>query len=768
MATENHTALGFDVFVSYSTVDKAVADAVVAAHEQAGIRCWYAPRDIPPGADWGKSITKAIHDTAMMVLVFSGNSNRSQRVLDEINYAISEGKPILPFRIEAVEPSGALRLHLSSRHWLDAYDPTWEGYIESLVRSVSAILAAAPEQERVEDRSAPVSAIPGKSTKVQKPRGKLGYALGAIAVLTIVGVILWNVWGKNQPGAVESHLAETQTVAASAATSTEETSEVSPTEPAPLTAVLHGALLEEEFSLNPQGQSVLTASASLIDNMFVNLTDYDVQNAVVVPEAAESWTISPDGRFYTFKLQSDIPWVTHSLGGETVHVLDEAGEPRYVTAYEFEFAYKRMCDPNVNQYFLPPMSLKGCRDVFEHEDPENIPADLMDNIGVQAISDTELIFELEHPSGYFLTTTIGGGLSALPVWAMEKYGEAWKNPGLIPTNGAYVIDQWVPGESIRLVRNSLYPEALRGSGNIQTVDLLIAADENEAYELWKSNQIDYAAIPADDFSSHLEQFPDETAQVYQQISYYFVFQSNRSPFDNVHLRRAFSAAFDRAGFIDEAFQGLGIPMKHLAPPGVFGAPPVDEVGVGYDPAFARSELELAGYPQCQGLPQIECFAYSLSTKLSAESLRSWEENLGCPQGLIHITSLAGGVSASDVEWDILGIGWASDFPDEENWVGDILYCENDSAFLDRECDEIDDLLIQAREETASADRTALYRQIEEAFFGYDGSFPIAPIFSRVNYAANHTWLTRVQSVFGFERYYDWSVDMDAKLAARGE
>jgi len=249
------------------------------------------------------------------------------------------------------------------------------------------------------------------------------------------------------------------------------------------------------------------------------------------------------------------------------------------------------------------------------------------------------------------------------------------------------------------------------------------------------------------------------------MSYYFIFQSNRSPFDNVHLRRAFSAAFDRAAFVERELQGRGIPMKHLAPPGVFGAPPVDEVGVGYDLEFARSELELAGYPQCQGLPQIELFAWSAVDAFTEDTIRSLEENLGCPQGTIHFTSRAQGASESDIDWDILTVGWASDFPDEENWVGDNLYCENDSYFLDRECDEIDDLLIQAREETSSADRTALYRQIEEAFFGYDGSFPIAPIFSRIHYAANHTWLTRVQSVFGFERYYDWSIDMDAKGAA---
>lgn len=131
---------GFDVFISYSTKDKAVADAVVSAHEKVGIRCWYAPRDIPPGADWADSITKAIEECSLMILIFSGNANGSQRVLDELNFSINKGKPVLPFRVEDLEPTGAMELHLSSRHWLDAYHPSWEVHIDRLVKSVQANL----------------------------------------------------------------------------------------------------------------------------------------------------------------------------------------------------------------------------------------------------------------------------------------------------------------------------------------------------------------------------------------------------------------------------------------------------------------------------------------------------------------------------------------------------------------------------------------------------------------------------------------------------
>jgi hypothetical protein len=52
--------MAFDVFISYSTKDKLAADATCAALEAAGVRCWIAPRDIMPGAEWGAAIVKAL------------------------------------------------------------------------------------------------------------------------------------------------------------------------------------------------------------------------------------------------------------------------------------------------------------------------------------------------------------------------------------------------------------------------------------------------------------------------------------------------------------------------------------------------------------------------------------------------------------------------------------------------------------------------------------------------------------------------------------
>jgi basic membrane protein A len=184
----------FDVFISHSTKDKAVADAVVSAHEKVGIRCWYAPRDIPPGADWADAITKAIEECSLMVLIFSGSANGSQRVLDELNFAIKKGKPVLPFRVEDLEPTGAMELHLSSRHWLDAYHPSWEAHIERLVKSVQANLdvEVGGEVEIQEPKAGMVVAETPSKGRILRIIGLIAAGIIALAVLTFIG---WNTFG---------------------------------------------------------------------------------------------------------------------------------------------------------------------------------------------------------------------------------------------------------------------------------------------------------------------------------------------------------------------------------------------------------------------------------------------------------------------------------------------------------------------------------------------------------------------------------------------
>jgi hypothetical protein len=134
----------FDVFVSHSSRDKVVADAVVATLEGKGMRCWVAPRDIPPGATWASAIVDAIADSRVMVLLFSSRSNSSQQVLREVERAVARGLPILPVRIEDASLSRDMEYFISASHWLDATAGPMEEHLQLLARRVRALTIDAP------------------------------------------------------------------------------------------------------------------------------------------------------------------------------------------------------------------------------------------------------------------------------------------------------------------------------------------------------------------------------------------------------------------------------------------------------------------------------------------------------------------------------------------------------------------------------------------------------------------------------------------------
>ncbi|MGD8634648.1 MAG: ABC transporter substrate-binding protein, partial [Anaerolineales bacterium] len=332
-------------------------------------------------------------------------------------------------------------------------------------------------------------------------------------------------------------------------------------------------------TLDPQlGEDVV--SINWIENLFVQLTNVDLETNEVVPEAAASWTISEDGLTYTFTIRTDIPWVNYNpVTGETSQEIDEEGQPRFVTAHDFEYGIKRACDPDTGSYYSSVVApqIKGCADVLfaEEASPE-----LFDAIGVNAVDDSTLVIELEFPASYFLTMTPMWTLAATPQWAIEEHGEEWIEAGNIVTDGRYVLAEWVHNVRRIATRNPLIPSDLEGKGNIERVLVNVVPDPSTGYALWLANQLDGAYIPDQEIEAHLQQFPDETEQIGDLAVFYVAFRMTKPPFDDVHVRRAFSAAIDRQLYIDSVLQGQGLPMRHFAPPGIFGAPPIDEVGVG--------------------------------------------------------------------------------------------------------------------------------------------------------------------------------------------
>lgn len=139
--------MAHDVFISYSNKDSQIANALCHKLEEDGTRCWIAPRDIAPGANWAESIVNAISASTVLVLIFSSHADKSKQVIREVEMAINNNLILIPLRIEDVMPSGSMSYFLSTMHWIDAIDSKMEGKFAIVSNRIKSLLHSDSERD---------------------------------------------------------------------------------------------------------------------------------------------------------------------------------------------------------------------------------------------------------------------------------------------------------------------------------------------------------------------------------------------------------------------------------------------------------------------------------------------------------------------------------------------------------------------------------------------------------------------------------------------
>jgi TolB-like protein/Tfp pilus assembly protein PilF len=141
----DQTTLGHDAFVSYASQDAAVANSIVENLEQHGCKCWIAPRDVKPGAQYADAIVRAINEAKAVVLVMSGSAAGSSHVGKEIERGASKRKPIIAFRIDTAPLNHALEYFLSESQWIDAPALGMPAALSKLAEAVGHVSPASPQ-----------------------------------------------------------------------------------------------------------------------------------------------------------------------------------------------------------------------------------------------------------------------------------------------------------------------------------------------------------------------------------------------------------------------------------------------------------------------------------------------------------------------------------------------------------------------------------------------------------------------------------------------
>lgn len=168
--------MAHEIFISYPSKNKDIADAICAFLEIRKFRCWIAPRDILPGQNFAEALYDAIDTSSIFVLVFSEITNNSPHIMSEIQRAFNKNIVIIPFRVEAVEPSKALQYYIGTAHWLDALTPPLEEQLLKLCTVVRIFLEKSKGSWEDEIRTISSASAkgqspplqPGKSARVQE------------------------------------------------------------------------------------------------------------------------------------------------------------------------------------------------------------------------------------------------------------------------------------------------------------------------------------------------------------------------------------------------------------------------------------------------------------------------------------------------------------------------------------------------------------------------------------------------------------------------
>ncbi len=529
--------------------------------------------------------------------------------------------------------------------------------------------------------------------------------------------------------------------------------------------------------LDPQ-QAVGKESFDLVENLFIGLTRFNHETQHVEPQLAESWTVTADGRTWTFNLRDDIQWIKPSDPPPGENETWELESVRAVQSWDVVRAIERVCSrdtgtPDAFIFFI----IEGCEEVYRLSEPTDKD---LEAIGARGINATQLEITLTQPASHFLTMTSLPQIRPVPGDLLDEHGASWRTntgdladgwhtPANIVTSGPFIPSATVfSDEGIVLHKNPLWP--INRQGNVDIINIDYQQQETEIFEAWRAKLLDLSPLPIAERESFLSQTSAKARLITNQTVFYLGYNFDSVVFSEPEVRRAFAAAVDRTQLVEDMFDGRAQELRHLTPPGVFGAPPVDEVGVGYSPDYARLQMDRSSFRNCKLIPPITFLVSTADLSLLQAELirRMWKTELECNEDLINIVQgdfgslLANTAPEGTNRPDMWELAWPPTYPDAHNLLTDLLHCSEGENRQNRACSDVDRLLRQANLTPQIEERQELYRQAENLFFAETGLMPLIPLYVRGDYILVQTWLNHTPALSGGEQFDTYLIDEELK------
>lgn len=534
-----------------------------------------------------------------------------------------------------------------------------------------------------------------------------------------------------------------------------------PAPPSDEPVVLRMAIGAEPPTLDPNLAEDIT-SIDGIKQLFMGLMKINGKTSELEQELATDWEISEDGTVYTFKMRDDVYWVRYNPDTEEIEKV------RPVNAHDIEYSVKRAVMPETaSPYAYVTYAIKNAEAINNAESGDYD----IDTLGVKALDDSTIQFELEFPASYFPSITSLWTVRPVPKEAIEEFGDEWTEPGNIMTTGPMVLSEWNHDANLRYKKNPHYFRA--DEIQIDEIDVAIVTEDATRMAMYENDEIDWAVVPTDDID-RVKADPVLSKEYYSAPypgTYLLYFRTTKPPLDDVHVRRALSYALDRQSLIDNVIKGGQMPARAFAPPGIFGNVAEDpEVGLTFDLDKAKAELAEAGYPDGEGFPTL-LYMYNtfggFNEKLAQAVAQMWKENLNIDVNFesmewkVYLGVIKAGAPDEEVG-HVFRYSWLADYPDQNNWVHEVMNPTQGAnrSKLDPETDplaaELNELTIAAGQEQDPEKRKEMYKRAEQISTNELAAF--APLYHYTTNVVVKPYLQRDYPLMCGINWAEWTMD----------
>lgn len=475
----------------------------------------------------------------------------------------------------------------------------------------------------------------------------------------------------------------------------------------------------EPSSLDPQ-QGTGLPETRLVRALYEGLVVSDPRTGVPIPGMAESWSTSPDGLTWTFRIRAGSRWTD---GAE-------------VTAHDFAYAWERLLDPRTGaQYADLLYVVRGARAWAESVGDDGAPTrPFASSVAITASDARTLVVGLEHPVDHFLRLAVAAPLVPVSRRALEaararwpdRWQLEWTKPEHLVTNGPFRLVERRINDRIRLAKHEGYWDADEVA--LRTLDVLASEHLATNLNFYLTGEVAYldevpvSAIP------RLRGREDYRPAAYLGSSFFRV-NVTKPPLDDVRVRRALALAIDRNAIAEKITRAGETPSFSLVPKlitGWTGAELRHSGTLAEDVVEARRLLAEAGYGPDRPLPPIELhFASQATNKDVCEVVADfWRKELGVGARLRNQEWKVYLDAQRRLEYEVSRSSWIADYADPATFL-EVFAPGADNSRTGWSDARYGDLLERARRARAP-ERFALLAEAEQLLLD---ELPILPLYT---------------------------------------